>query len=191
MCGLLQDCFKMRTWFGVALALAGLAIFASPGSAARQSESKVAAAIEGTVAGYFWQMNVRRGAGQAGSRAPCASVALVRKQEGSQGTINTGCHSLSPFPLLVGNTSNSGSATRGVVGMVFPSQVGGVRAWLRGRTSRMVLLKHVSPQTARTANIEPFSYGAITFAGSSCLVRVRAYDRHMTPLGESLALPCD
>lgn len=184
----------MRTLCGLALAWAVLAIFACLSSAAThqsQSQSKSAATIEGTVAGYFWQMNVRRGAGQAGLRAPCASVTLVRKQEGSQGTINTGCHSLSPFPLLVGNTSNSGSATRGVVGMVFPSQVGSVRAWLMGRASRRVSLKHVSTRRARQADIEPFSYGAIAFAGATCLTRVRAYDRNMKPLGESLALPCD
>jgi len=156
----------------------------------RGSSTPDAAALKGSVGGYPWEVAIRRGAGESGARTPCLSVELAPpRSKGGTGT-NTGCHPLTPYPLAVGQSINSGAAKRSIVGMAYPLEVHSVRVWLKHRPSYVVRLDSLSSERARKAHIERLSFGAVAFSGPSCLARVTAFDSKGRKVGPEFAMPC-
>ena len=155
--------------------LAGVCSPSTAGASSVERVSKPAAALRGVVGGYHWLTEVRHGK-KAGA-SPCVSVSLFKAERGATVGKNTLCGSVSPFPLLVEESAESGQATRSIVGMGFAADVAKVRIVLRGRVARTVALHSLTKSEAMKGHVPALRYGAFAYSGSTCVVRIIPYHR--------------
>lgn len=150
----------------------------------------IVAQIAGSVAGFRWNVAVRRGQGPSGSRTPCITATL----EPPRGQVGSGANTLcGPFrqsPLIDGQTANSGPRRRSVIGLVLRPEVAKVRVWLRGRAPRLIDARLLSLKRAHRSNVLQFRYAAIAFAGPTCLRRLAAYSVSGSRAGPVLEMRC-
>jgi hypothetical protein len=145
----------------------------SSGSGLRYSDKPIVS-LRGTVGGYAWIVGLRGGSDSTSE--PCVSVQLFKEVPGSLGGTNTVCGSFDPIPLLDEASIGSGISTRAAVGMVFPPNIIKVRIKLRNRRERHLDLHLLTRRKARSAHVGMFRYGAVTFAGRTCISRIVPYD---------------
>jgi hypothetical protein len=149
----------------------------SPGVVAAAGVGGPAVAeLRGDVAGYFWEVTVGRGRGPQGSREPCVSAALVKKEKGAVGGRSSVCGSLQPGPLRVEQSSGDGTSKRAVMGMIFTAETMKVEVWLRGRGRRLIKPHLISRHAATRGHLAQVRYGAIATAGNTCVVRIVPYE---------------
>jgi hypothetical protein len=138
----------------------------------------------GRVAGFRWNVDTVRDKGPRGMLRPCLAIDLQHIHKPSPpdplevALGGTNCRRFRPTPSLFSVVDELDTPHVTVVGMAFEPQVHSVSMFFSGsQPDRTIPLTLLSNHKAKKAQVVPFRYGTLAFAGSSCVSRFVAHAR--------------
>lgn len=130
----------------------------------------------GLIGDYHWAVFASRQSSSGSPERACLTATSGAVSEGARTSGFTLCGQVTEgTQVLVAKSDGVGRAQRTVLGMAFPRHVRSVRLWLRGKRSRRIWLKALSPRQAAAAGLIRFRYATDAFAGPFCLHRFASY----------------